>query len=317
HVCYCPERVLPGNTVAELVNNDRVIGGITPECAQRAAEIYARFSQGKMALTDDRTAEMVKLMENTYRDVNIALANLFGRVAEDVGINAWEAIEYANRHPRVNVLSPGPGVGGHCIPVDPWFLAESFPDHAGLLLQARQINDSQPARVLERLFAVGPLNKGDKIAILGAAYKADIDDPRESPTAHLVEAAEQQGLTVSVHDPLVAAGKWGGMEIINDLDAALEGAAAVVLMTNHKAYRSLSARNLSAKMVGTLVADTRNWLNHAALRRSGFTVLEVGKGEGTSWSFDTRPDQVEWSVGPTAVNGRRTAPTPLPSEREA
>ena len=132
-LCYCPERVLPGNTTHELINNHRLIGGITPQSAEHAQQIYERFAQGKIVLTDDRTAEMCKLMENTYRDVNIALANVFARIAEDVGINVWEAIEYANLHPRVHVLKPGPGVGGHCIPVDPWYLVEAFPRAHGTL----------------------------------------------------------------------------------------------------------------------------------------------------------------------------------------
>src|SRR6185369_10847740 len=141
-------------------------------------EMYERFCNGKLTLTDDRSAEMVKLMENTYRDVNIALANVFARIAEDAGINVWDAIDYANLHPRVKIHKPGPGVGGHCIPVDPWYLVEAFPEHTGLLRQARQINDSQAERLLSLMLKVGPLRAGDKLAVLGAAYKADIDDLR-------------------------------------------------------------------------------------------------------------------------------------------
>ncbi len=160
------------------MNNDRIVGGFTPEAARRAAALYARFTQGKIALCDDLTAELCKLMENTYRDVNVALANAFSRIAEDAGVDAWRAIELANLHPRVKILKPGPGVGGHCIPIDPWFLAEAFPDHAGLLRCAREINDTQARRLLERMIATGKLGAGGKLAILGAAYKADIDDPR-------------------------------------------------------------------------------------------------------------------------------------------
>ena len=188
-LCYCPERVLPGNTTHELINNHRLIGGITPQSATHAQQVYERFAQGKIILTDDRTAEMCKLMENTYRDVNIALANVFARIAEDVGVNVWEAIEFANLHPRVHVLRPGPGVGGHCIPVDPWYLVEAFPEHTSLLRQARLINDTQAQRMLDQLWATGTLASGKKLAILGAAYKPDIDDPRESPAALLATAA--------------------------------------------------------------------------------------------------------------------------------
>lgn len=278
HLCYCPERVLPGNTVNELVNNDRVIGGFTPDCAKRAEEIYERFCQGKITRTDDRTAEMCKLMENTYRDVNIALANSFARIAEDAGINAWEAIELASLHPRVKILKPGPGVGGHCIPVDPWFLVESFPEHAALLRSARETNDSQSARLLERMLKTGALNAGDKIAILGAAYKADIDDARESPALLFCDAAKKQKLTVAVHDPHVKPGDRHGFVTSNDLPACLKDAAAAVLLTEHKAYRALTPGVFKQHMKGRLIADARNALDHSALRAAGFAVVALGDG---------------------------------------
>ena len=275
-LCYCPERVLPGNTVNELIGNDRIIGGVTPQSAQAAAVIYERFSHGKLSLTDDRTAEMCKLMENTCRDVNIALANVFARIAEDSGVNVWEAIALANLHPRVKILNPGPGVGGHCIPVDPCFLIESFPRHTSLLRAARETNDSQAHRILERMWLTTKLKQGDKLCILGAAYKADIDDPRESPSALLAKDAEKNGLIVSVHDPMVSPGKHHGLMISNDLAACLNGAAGAVLMTEHKPYRSLSAKFFAEHMSGRLIADTRNWLNHKSLRQAGFTVVVVG-----------------------------------------
>ncbi|HYT94636.1 MAG TPA: nucleotide sugar dehydrogenase [Gemmataceae bacterium] len=278
-LCYCPERVLPGNTVNELMNNDRVIGGYSPQSAQHAREMYERFCHGKITLTDDRTAEMCKLMENTYRDVNIALANVFARIAEDVGINIWEAIDFANLHPRVKILKPGPGVGGHCIPVDPWYLVQAYPEHTALLRQARKVNDTQAERLLGLLAAKG-LQSGDKLAILGAAYKADIDDPRESPTGLLATAAVQRGLQVAVHDPLVRAGTHHGLQVSNDLSGCLKGAAAAALLVEHRAYRGLSAKFFAEHMTGRLIADARNWLNHASLRRAGFTVAVLGMGEG-------------------------------------
>jgi UDP-N-acetyl-D-mannosaminuronic acid dehydrogenase len=279
-LCYCPERVLPGNTVNELMNNDRVVGGYLPRSAERAREMYERFCHGKITLTDDRTAEMCKLMENTYRDVNIALANTFARIAEDAGINVWQAIEFANLHPRVNILKPGPGVGGHCIPVDPWYLVQAYPEHTGLLRVARQLNDSQAVRLLDLLIATGGLKAGDKLAILGAAYKADIDDPRESPAGLLVDAARREGIRTAVHDPLVRADVHHGLEVSNDLPGCLGGATAAALLVEHKAYRALSARFFSEHMVGRLLADARNWLNHASLRRAGFTVVLLGDGDG-------------------------------------
>ena len=275
-LCYCPERVLPGNTTHELINNHRLIGGVTPQSSEHAQQIYERFAQGKIILTDDKTAEMCKLMENTYRDVNIALANSFARIAEDAGVNVWEAIDYANLHPRVHVLKPGPGVGGHCIPVDPWYLVEAFPQHTGLLRQARQVNDSQAERVLDQMWATGDLKPGKKLAILGAAYKPDIDDPRESPAALLAAAARKRDLEVSVHDPLVKAGHHHGLFVSNDLPGCLHGAAAAALLCEHRAYRVLSAKFFLEHLSGKLIADARNWLNHASLRRAGFKVVLLG-----------------------------------------
>ncbi|HLX61642.1 MAG TPA: nucleotide sugar dehydrogenase [Planctomycetota bacterium] len=278
-LCYCPERVLPGNTVAELVNNDRIVGGVTPESARRAEALYARFCQGKISLTDDLTAELCKLMENTYRDVNVALANVFARIAEDAGVDAWQAIELANLHPRVKILKPGPGVGGHCIPVDPWFLSEAFPQHAGLLKCAREVNDSQARRLLERMMATGKLRAGGKLAILGAAYKADIDDPRESPAGLLAAAARKYGIETAVHDPIVKAGAYHGLMVSNDLSACLKEADAAALLTEHKQYRSLSSKIFAEAMRGRLIADARNWLNHATLRAAGFEVVVLGCGK--------------------------------------
>ncbi len=278
HLCYCPERVLPGNTVAELVNNDRIIGGLTLACAEHAQEIYARFCQGKISLTDDLTAEMCKLMENTYRDVNIAVANVFSRIAEDSGVNVWRAIELSNLHPRVKILKPGPGVGGHCIPVDPWFFVDAYPNHTGLLRASREANDSQATRMLQRMMATGLLKAGDTLAILGAAYKADIDDPRESPATLLAHAAAAAKINVRVHDPLVRAGDHHGLNVSNNLDECLTGAAAAALLTEHKYYRGLSSKVFAQHMSGKLICDARNWLNHKSLSLAGFTVLLLGDG---------------------------------------
>ena len=277
-LCYCPERVLPGNTVAELVNNDRIIGGLTLESAKRAAAIYARFCQGRISLTDDLSAELSKLMENTYRDVNVALANVFARIAEDSGIDVWRAIELANLHPRVKILKPGPGVGGHCIPIDPWFLAESFPKHTNLLRCAREVNDGQTRRLLERMLSTGKLRAGGKLAILGAAYKAGIDDARQSPAALLTAAAHEQGIQTAVHDPIVKPGEHDGLTVSGDLTAVLKDADAAALITEHPQYRSLPPKIFVEHMRGRFIADGRNCLDHAALRSAGFEVLVLGIG---------------------------------------
>lgn len=277
-LCYCPERVLPGNTVAELINNDRIIGGYTPKSAEHAQVIYQRFCQGNVSLTCDLTAEMCKLMENTYRDVNIALANSFARIAEDVGVNIWEAIKLANLHPRVDILSPGPGVGGHCIPVDPWFLVEAFPAHTELLRAAREVNDGQAVRILAQVTSAGGLKKGDKLAILGAAYKKDVDDSRDSPAFLLASAAVEKGLQVDIHDPWVREGMHEGHKVKNSLEAVLKDAKAAVLITDHKQYRQLSSRVFQENMTGKVIYDSRHWLNHASLRLAGFEVLLGGVG---------------------------------------
>lgn len=191
HLAYCPERVLPGSTVSELVKNDRVIGGLTPLCAQKARHLYKTFVRGECIETDARTAEMTKLTENAFRDVNIAFANELSLICDQLGIDVWELITLANRHPRVNILNPGPGVGGHCIAVDPWFIVNSAPDTAHLIRTAREVNDSKPEWVLNRISDAVMQCRRDKedvvVACLGLAFKANIDDLRESPSLHIVE----------------------------------------------------------------------------------------------------------------------------------
>src|SRR5439155_11094777 len=180
-LAHCPERILPGNVFEEIVKNDRVIGSVSLEARKRAKEIYGTFVKGKIFLTDDVTAELVKIMENTYRDVNIALANELAMIAESVGVDAIRAIEIANAHPRVAILTPGIGVGGHCVPVDPWFLTEVDPGHTELVATARRINDSMPLRVAARLRGIVGDLPDPEIVIIGMAYKPETDDVRESP----------------------------------------------------------------------------------------------------------------------------------------
>src|SRR5579872_6989848 len=201
-LAYCAERVLPGRILTELVSNDRVVGGIDRVSAQRAKDLYSCFAEGQIFKTDATTAEMVKLMENTFRDVNIALANELSRVAETVGINIHEGIDLANRHPRVNILRPGPGVGGHCIAVDPWFLVDAAPHDTHLIRASRRVNETQPehiARIVER--AVATVEQ-PVIAALGLAYKSDVDDARGSPSVAVVQLLLERNFTVRAHDPL-------------------------------------------------------------------------------------------------------------------
>ena len=267
YVAHCPERVLPGQIVEELVGNDRIVGGLDGESGERAKALYASFVEGEIFVTDATTAEMVKLMENTYRDVNIALANELSLVAERVGIDVWEAIRLANRHPRVSILKPGPGVGGHCIAVDPWFIAEAAPEVTPLIQTARRVNDGMPGRVVERVkralaerygeSALLAENRGKyTIACLGLAYKADVDDTRESPAVAVVNLLAEEGFVVRAYDPHARPGvvPWQ----VSSLSAATDAAQVVVLLTDHAEFRGLGIDALAS--ADSPVVDTRRVL---------------------------------------------------------
>jgi UDP-N-acetyl-D-mannosaminuronic acid dehydrogenase len=203
YLAHCPERILPGEIFYEIVHNDRIIGGIDEVTRSRAAEIYASFVKGELFKTDDVTAELVKLMENTYRDINIALANEFSAVAETLEVDGDEAIRLANKHPRVDILSPGIGVGGHCIPIDPWFIKEVDPSNSRLIFTSRLINDGMPLRIAAKIRQAVRDVAHPKIVVLGAAYKRNTEDTRESPAIKIVELLRTDGYDVSHYDPLV------------------------------------------------------------------------------------------------------------------
>lgn len=248
HVAHCPERVLPGRMLAEIVANDRIIGGVTPDCAARAAALYASFSTGAALLTDARTAEVVKLLENAFRDVNIAFANEAAAICTRHGIDPWRAIALANRHPRVNVLRPGPGVGGHCIAVDPWFLVEGAPEEARLIRLARLVNDARPQAVAAQVQAAAQALACETVACLGLSYKPDVDDLRGSPALAIVERLAQQGLTVLVVEPMLTALPKSMAAFPNvvlvPLAAALAGARVVAILVAHRAFQELDAAAL-------------------------------------------------------------------------
>ncbi len=282
HLVYSPERVLPGQILRELIENARVIGGVDPASAEAGRDLYAVCVRGEIVLTDATTAEMVKLMENTYRDVNIAVANEFTRLAERFGVDAWEAIALANRHPRVDILRPGPGVGGHCISVDPWFLVEAAPDLANLIRQARQVNDGQPAFVVGVIAdALGGL-AGRRIAALGLAYKPDVDDLRESPALEVVRQLAEAGAVVRTYEPFAPEATAPGATAAASLDQALEQAEALVLLVDHADFRRLDPAQAAAAMPGRVAVDTRGAWPRAAWASAGFRlrVLGVGQGDG-------------------------------------
>ena len=275
-IAYCPERVLPGRILEELTNNDRSIGGITPRCARKALSFYKLFVRGECVVTDSRSAEMTKLVENAYRDVNIAFANELSIVADRMGLDVWEVIRLANRHPRVNILQPGPGVGGHCIAVDPWFIVHGAPEHTPLIRTARGVNDSKIHHVIGRAEALIAANPVARVACLGLAFKANIDDFRESP-ARLVAAtlARKFGQRITVVEPYAAelprefAGT--GASLI-DLDTALEQADILLVLVDHDQFKAVPL----AERAGKLVYDTRGiWRDQPAappaepLRKAG------------------------------------------------
>lgn len=300
HVVHSPERVLPGRILEELVSNDRVIGGLTPEAAQIARELYASFVQGEIYLADATSAEMVKLMENTFRDVNIALANEFALMAESIGIDVWQAIEIANRHPRVNILKPGPGVGGHCIAVDPWFLVQAAPGPAQLIASARRLNDRMPEHVVDRVRSLTEGIKTPHIAALGLAYKADVDDIRESPSLTVIRWLQAMGCHVSAYDPFVDHNKLNITQ--PTLEETVRDADCVLLLTNHSAFRNINPNEIGGLMRNKLLMDTRNSLPHDAWIEAGFKVYTLGDGQPAAWTDDVVEALAETEV--PSANGR-------------
>ncbi len=256
-IAYCPERVLPGRILVELIDNDRVIGGITPRCARRALQFYRRFVRGACVTTTARAAEMTKLTENAFRDVNIAFANELSRVAETLGVDVWEVIRLANRHPRVNILQPGPGVGGHCIAVDPWFLVHGAPDDTKLIRAAREVNDAKCDHVIERASALIAAHPGLTVACLGLAFKANIDDFRESPALKIAAAlAHRFGSRVRIVEPYADAlpsAFDGTGATLADLDDALERTGIMIVLVDHDVFRSVPLEERADKYV----CDTR------------------------------------------------------------
>ena len=276
YVAHCPERVLPGHILEELVHNDRVIGGMCQRATKMAQEIYAIFVEGKILLTNATTAELVKLMENTYRDVNIALANEFAQVAEQIGINVFEAITMANHHPRVNILTPGPGVGGHCIAVDPWFIVQAASTITPLIQTARQINDDMPRHVValvEQALGKGIDIEKKRVACLGLAYKANVDDVRESPAVKVVDLLQSEGFDIRAYDPHVLPATVPGQ--VDSLATAVEGADLLLILTDHNEFSQLTPQTLS-RFTGQFIIDTRNSFDPELWQKAGKEIWQIG-----------------------------------------
>lgn len=256
-IAYCPERVLPGRILVELIDNDRVIGGITPRCARKALAFYRRFVRGACVTTTSRAAEMTKLTENAFRDVNIAFANELSLIADTMGVDVWEVIRLANRHPRVNILSPGPGVGGHCIAVDPWFLVSAAPEQSPLIRTAREVNDGKVAHTIARAIDLIKRLPSVPVACLGLAFKANIDDFRESPALKVAASlAKLFGDRIRIVEPYATAlppAFDGTAARLIDIDTAIETCPIMIVLVDHEVFRSVPLDERADK----LVYDTR------------------------------------------------------------
>lgn len=252
---HCPERVLPGRIMIEMITNDRVVGGLTRRCAERAASIYRVFAQGEILLTDAASAEMAKLVENAYRDVNIAFANELSLITEALHIDVWEVIRLANRHPRVSILNPGPGVGGHCIPVDPWFIVAAAPHLSPLIRTAREVNDRRPHHVAEQVVSKAERFRSPTIVCLGLTFKANVDDIRESPAIEVVGhiANALPNVEILLADPFVHAmppllASHSNLKLENAYQA-VERADIVVLLVEHEPFKAIRHTRLGGKVV--------------------------------------------------------------------
>ena len=263
YFAHCPERILPGKAMEELRTNDRIIGGQTEEATKRATAVYATFCKAELLPTDDVTAEMAKLTENSFRDVNIAFANELSLIADNLDINVWELINLANHHPRVNILQPGPGVGGHCIAVDPWFIVSADPENSKLIHTARKVNDGKPKWVIDKVKEAISETNASKVAVLGLAFKADIDDLRESPALSItVDIAEElESIHFLVAEPNVKElpkrlKGFENAELMN-YEEAIAGADVILLLVDHKEFKALDKSVLNGKKL----VDTKGLWN--------------------------------------------------------
>jgi len=275
-VSHSPERVIPGKVFEELVNNDRIVGGINEESSRLTVELYKTFVKGNIHVTDATTAEMVKVIENTYRDVNIAFANELAKISEKIGVNAWEAIKLANYHPRVNIHLPGPGVGGHCIAVDPWFLTELQPELAKIISLSRHTNDSMPeytALKTKSLLDEKGIQHG-RVAVLGLAFKGNIDDMRESPSTDVLHHLEKLGVDYTAFDPHIKENKIERQT--QSLDEAVAHADVILILTDHNEFKELLPSAVENHMRTKVIFDTKNCIQRDQWKTAGFDVVLLG-----------------------------------------
>ncbi|PGS49870.1 nucleotide sugar dehydrogenase [Bacillus sp. AFS041924] len=251
---HCPERVLPGQILHELIHNNRIVGGVTEKCSEAGAKVYGLFVEGEIIKTDAKTAEMSKLMENTFRDVNIALANELTKICNVLEINVLDVIQMANKHPRVNLHSPGPGVGGHCLAVDPYFIVAKAPEQAQMINLARGINVSMPEYVVNNVKAMVEGIENPKIAAFGVTYKGNVDDMRESPAMDIIDILRNENLEVAVHDPHVESDTFK----LFSAEEAVQDAHLILVLTDHDEFKTMNTDELAEKMAKPVLFDTRN-----------------------------------------------------------
>ncbi len=268
YLAHCPERVLPGQILHELVHNNRIVGGVTPACTEAAARIYARFVQGELIRTEAKTAEMSKCMENTFRDVNIALANELARICFRLDIDCLDVIRMANKHPRVHLHQPGPGVGGHCLAIDPYFIYAKAPETARIIKLARDTNRAMPHQVIEWADMLLSGIDRPKIAVFGVTYKGNVDDTRESPGMEIAEALWARGDKVAVFDPHVADDRFVS------LGDAVDGAHLVLVLADHNEFKAMDHGAIAARMARPLLFDTKNVVREQP--GSGLPVVNFG-----------------------------------------
>ncbi len=266
YLAFCPERVLPGKIVYELVNNDRIIGGIDEESAKKAEVLYRSFVKGKIITTALEVAEFVKLAENTFRDVNIAFSNELAIICEKYGIDVWEVIKFANLHPRVNILNPGPGVGGHCIPIDPWFILENIDEKDTLIEKSRYINDKVPFIISDKIANILIGYEKPKVTIFGVSYKENIGDTRESPAIVIYNELIKKGINVSIYDPLVSQFKY----LLSSLEDSLKDSDLLLMFVGHEKFKEINLEKISSLMRNKNIFDTRNFFDQKNVEKYGF-----------------------------------------------
>lgn len=267
-VAHCPERVLPGRILIEAVENDRIVGGVTPACTEKTYNFYESFVSGHILKTSAVAAELSKLVENSYRDVNIAFANELSILAERFDVDPWEVISLANRHPRVNILNPGPGVGGHCISVDPWFLVEAAPELTPLIRTAREVNNSKPHHVIKRVQTLASQFQRPVIGCLGLTYKADVDDLRESPSLEIVQELHKLNVgEIMACDPCVTSENFKEFPLYT-LQEVLHRCQILVLLTDHRSFKHIPVRVLQEKILVDTRGIWRGPLESPAIRRA-------------------------------------------------